>query len=424
MSEQETQQPIETLIAHRRAKLEQLLALGCDPYPARFRVETSVSEARRAFDERSAEELEGEKPRLRLAGRLRAIRLHGKAAFADLSDGSSQIQLYLRRQQLGEDLWKVFEALDLGDFVGVEGVVFRTRAGELSVAVDALQILSKALRPLPEKYRGLRDVEARARQRYLDLIANPASREVFERRSRVVGSLRRFLEGHGFLEVETPIMQPIPGRCYGAPVHHPPQHIRPRPLPADRPGAVPQASDRRRLREGLRAQPQLPQRGDLDPPQPRVHHARVLLGLCRLRAADGLHRGAGRDGGDGDGRLAHRAVGRARARPGPPVATLDLARCDPRPLGPRARGPRGPAAHGGRRAAAGGGADRGAVGRQAAGRAVRGDRRAQARQPHLHHRFPPRHLTARQVPPRTTPGSSSASSCSSAGSRWRTRTAS
>ncbi len=222
MSEQETQQPIETLIAHRRAKLEQLLALGCDPYPARFRVETSVSEARRAFDERSAEELEGEKPRLRLAGRLRAIRLHGKAAFADLSDGSSQIQLYLRRQQLGEDLWKVFEALDLGDFVGVEGVVFRTRAGELSVAVDALQILSKALRPLPEKHSGLRDVEARARQRYLDLIANPASREVFERRSRVVGSLRRFLERHGFLEVETPIMQPIPGGATARPftTHH------------------------------------------------------------------------------------------------------------------------------------------------------------------------------------------------------------
>jgi len=222
VSEQETQQPIETLIAHRRAKLEQLEALGCDPYPPRFRVEQSVSGARQAFDQRSAEELDGEKPRVRLAGRLRAIRLHGKAAFADLSDGRSQIQLYLRRQQLGEDLWKVFEALDLGDFAGVEGTVFRTRAGELSVAVDALQILSKALRPLPEKHRGLRDVEARARQRYLDLIANPASREVFERRSRVVSSLRRFLDEHGFLEVETPIMQPIPGGASARPftTHH------------------------------------------------------------------------------------------------------------------------------------------------------------------------------------------------------------
>ncbi len=222
MSDPDTQQPIETLIANRRAKLERLVAAGWDPFPPRFRVSKSVTEARRDLEPLSAAELESARPQQRLAGRLRAVRLHGKAAFADLSDGSSQIQLYLKRQQLGERLWELFELLDLGDVVGVEGPAFRTRAGELSVAVESLTVLAKALRPLPEKHKGLRDVEARARQRYLDLLANPASREVFERRSRVVSALRRFLDDRGFLEVETPMMQPIPGGATARPfvTHH------------------------------------------------------------------------------------------------------------------------------------------------------------------------------------------------------------
>ncbi len=222
MESKETQQPIEQLLANRRAKLEAIYELGLDPFPRRFRVEESVSQARERFEGLTAEELEAEKPRVVLGGRLRAVRGHGKVSFADLSDGAAQLQLYLRRDDLDETSWKVFKQLDLGDFMGVEGVVFRTRAGELSVAVERLEVLAKALRPLPEKYHGLSDREARARQRYLDLLANPQSREVFEVRSAVVSAIRRHLEGAGFIEVETPMMQPIPGGATARPfsTHH------------------------------------------------------------------------------------------------------------------------------------------------------------------------------------------------------------
>ena len=213
----DAQQPVEQLIANRRAKLEALKALGHEPYPRRFRVAASVSALRARFDGAATAELEAEHPQVRLAGRLRAIRGHGKVSFADLSDGAGQIQLYLRRSDLDESSWKVFELIDLGDFVGVEGTVFRTRAGELSVAVRELTVLAKALRPLPDKYHGLADRESRARQRYLDLLSNPASREVFEVRSRVVSSMRRRLEAAGFMEVETPMMQPIAGGATARP---------------------------------------------------------------------------------------------------------------------------------------------------------------------------------------------------------------
>ncbi|MFV2071898.1 MAG: lysine--tRNA ligase [Thermoanaerobaculales bacterium] len=222
MSDHEVQQPIEQLIANRRAKLDALRELDQDPYPRRFRVEESVGGARKRFEELTEEELEADPPRVRLAGRLRAIRGHGKVAFADLSDGRDQLQLYLRRDDLDDVSWKVFKQLDLGDFAGVEGKIFRTRSGELSVAVERLEVLAKALRPLPEKYHGLADREARARQRYLDLLANSESREVFEVRSKVVSSIRRFFEAAGFIEVETPMMQPIPGGATARPftTHH------------------------------------------------------------------------------------------------------------------------------------------------------------------------------------------------------------
>jgi lysyl-tRNA synthetase class 2 len=150
------------------------------------------------------------------------VRGHGKVSFADLSDGLGQIQLYVKKNDLDESSWLVFKQLDLGDFLGVEGPVFRTRAGELSVAVKELTVLSKALRPLPEKYHGLADREARARQRYLDLLSNPESREVFEIRSKAISSIRRRLEAAGFIEVETPMMQPIPGGATARPfvTHH------------------------------------------------------------------------------------------------------------------------------------------------------------------------------------------------------------
>jgi lysyl-tRNA synthetase class 2 len=221
-SRDEGQQPVEQLIANRRAKLDALIELGQDPFPRRYRVESSVSEIRTRYEEMSAEELEAAKPSVRLGGRLRAIRGHGKVSFADLSDGASQLQLYLRKNDIDETSWAVFKQLDLGDFLGVVGTVFRTRAGELSVAVADLQVLAKALRPLPEKYHGLADRESRARQRYLDLLSNPASRKVFEVRSKVVSSLRRRLEAAGYIEVETPMMQPIPGGATARPfvTHH------------------------------------------------------------------------------------------------------------------------------------------------------------------------------------------------------------
>jgi len=217
-----SKQPIEQLIANRLAKLDELRELGVEPYPSRYRVEESVHAAKSRFADTTAEELDAEKPEVRLAGRLRAVRGHGKVSFVDLSDGAEQFQLYLRRDDLDETSWKIFKLLDLGDFLGVEGRVFRTRSNELSVAVTRLTVLAKAVRPMPEKYHGLADREARARQRYLDLLSNPESREVFETRSRIVSGVRRFLDDADFIEVETPMMQPIPGGATARPfvTHH------------------------------------------------------------------------------------------------------------------------------------------------------------------------------------------------------------
>ena len=216
------QQPIEQLIANRLAKLDEIRQLGVEPYPTRYRVEESVSAAKKRFSESTAEELAEAKPEVRLAGRLRAVRGHGKVSFADLSDGADQMQIYLRKNDLDETSWQIFKLLDLGDFLGVEGTIFRTRTGELSVAVQRLQVLAKAARPMPEKYHGLADREARARQRYLDLLSNSESREVFETRSRIVSGVRRFLDDADFIEVETPMMQPIPGGATARPfvTHH------------------------------------------------------------------------------------------------------------------------------------------------------------------------------------------------------------
>jgi lysyl-tRNA synthetase class 2 len=218
----EAQQPVETLVANRRAKLDALRELGKEPYPRRFRVDMSVSQARSRYESLTAEELEADPPSVRLGGRLMAVRGHGKVSFADLSDGASQIQLYLRKNDLDNSSWQVFQQLDLGDFLGVEGSIFRTRAGELSVAVKDVTALAKALRPLPEKYHGLADREGRARQRYLDLLSNPESRGVFEARSKIISSIRRRLEAADFIEVETPMMQPIAGGATARPfiTHH------------------------------------------------------------------------------------------------------------------------------------------------------------------------------------------------------------
>lgn len=215
-------EPIEVLRAHRRAKLEELRRRGIDPYPAAFAVDGRVSELAARFASTSAEELERNVPQVRVAGRVTALRRHGKTAFFDLSDGDGRLQVYLRRDDVGEEVFALLEVIDLGDFLGAHGTLFRTRTGELTVRAAALEVLAKALQPWPEKWHGVTDRELRARQRYLDLATNPESRRVFQVRAAVVGAIRRFLEGRGFLEVETPMMHPIPGGATARPfvTHH------------------------------------------------------------------------------------------------------------------------------------------------------------------------------------------------------------
>ncbi len=222
MSEEQIQQPLEKLMADRMVKLDAIRERGLNPYPTRFRVEKSISNLREDFDSESTEKLEEMKAEVRVGGRLLAVRRQGKVVFADLSDGASKIQLFLRKNDLDEEMWELIKLLDLGDFLGVEGVVFRTRMGELSIRVARMEVLAKALRPMPEKHKGLADRELRARQRYLDLLSNSESRRVFDLRSRIVAGIRSFLQEHGFLEVETPMMQPIPGGASARPfkTHH------------------------------------------------------------------------------------------------------------------------------------------------------------------------------------------------------------
>ncbi|MEZ5317645.1 MAG: lysine--tRNA ligase [Vicinamibacterales bacterium] len=209
-------------IAQRRAKLDALVAMGVAPYPNHFDRSADVSTIVATHGDTDAATLEAEQPRARTAGRILGIRGFGKASFVVLSDGRRRIQVYIRRDALPERAFAIFELLDLGDQIGVEGRVFRTRTNELTIWADQLEFLAKCLVPLPEKFHGLTDVEIRYRQRYLDLIVNPESRRVFETRSAVVAGIRRFLNGRGFLEVETPMMQPIAGGALARPftTHH------------------------------------------------------------------------------------------------------------------------------------------------------------------------------------------------------------
>ena len=209
----------ERLIEERRAKLSELREAGVDPFPHQFADRTPVADVL----DRHAGLTDGEETeeQVRLAGRLTGRRGHGKAAFLDLTDRSGRIQLHARKDVLG-DSYERLVGLDLGDVVGVEGAPFRTRRGELSVRVDGWTLLSKSLRPPPDKYHGLADVEQRYRHRELDLIANEDARELFARRTRMVSAIRRFLDERGFLEVETPVLQPLYGGALARPftTHH------------------------------------------------------------------------------------------------------------------------------------------------------------------------------------------------------------
>src|SRR5579864_6757791 len=209
-------------IQNRRAKRQRLAAAGIEAYPHRFEGSVEPTAVHELYGGRTAEELEAAGIRLRVAGRVRAIREHGKSAFLDLHDGRAKLQLFVRKDQLPEAARLVLANVDLGDLLGASGQLMRTRSGELSLRADDLTLLAKALRPLPEKWHGLADVETRYRQRYLDLATNPESRRVFEVRAALISGMREFLDARGFLEVETPMMQPLPGGAVARPfrTHH------------------------------------------------------------------------------------------------------------------------------------------------------------------------------------------------------------
>jgi lysyl-tRNA synthetase class 2 len=209
-------------IAQRQAKLAEIVELGIDPYPHRFEPTTAIRDIVAAHATTLAEALEASRPEVRAAGRVLGIRSFGKANFLVLSDGLERLQVYVRADSLDADSFRLFTLLDFGDHIGVEGRVFRTRTNELTIWAARLVFLAKCLVPLPEKWHGLTDVETRYRQRYLDLIVNPDSRRVFEVRARVVAALRQFLDARGFLEVETPMMQPMAGGALARPfiTHH------------------------------------------------------------------------------------------------------------------------------------------------------------------------------------------------------------
>ncbi len=206
----------------RIKKLELLREAGVAPYGSRFEVKDRAGQLLTLHGEKTKETLEQEQVSCTVAGRVVALRRFGKAGFAVLQDGSDRLQVYLKKDLLSEQAYTVVEQLDLGDWIGVTGTLFRTKTNEFTVEVHHLTFLSKALRPLPEKWHGLTDVETRYRQRYVDLIANPQVHQIFSTRSRIITGIRTFLIERGFLEVETPMMHPIPGGANAKPfvTHH------------------------------------------------------------------------------------------------------------------------------------------------------------------------------------------------------------
>ncbi|MDQ6719535.1 MAG: lysine--tRNA ligase [Candidatus Dormibacteraeota bacterium] len=200
----------------RRKKLERLRAAGIDPYSRGFKPTQTTAEARALLADGDRTDP------VALAGRMMVKRLHGGSAFADLQDGAGRIQLFASREILGAEAFDLFADLDPGDVIGVKGPMFRTRRGEPTVEVHSAQLLTKALRPLPEKWHGLKDIEIRYRRRYVDLIANPEVREVFRARTRIIAAIRRLFDSRGFLEVETPVLQEVPGGGLARPflTHH------------------------------------------------------------------------------------------------------------------------------------------------------------------------------------------------------------
>ena len=212
----------ENIYKLRCEKLKQIEALGQRTYPTKYEFTHTIPAILAVYSQKPAEELENPRVNVRIAGRIMAIRLMGKAGFAHLQQGGQKLQIYVKKDAVGEKGFELYRLLDLGDHVGVSGYLFRTRTGELSIHVEETTFLSKDLLPLPEKWHGLTDVELRYRQRYVDLVMNPEVRAVFLKRSKLVQSMRRFLDAHDFIEVETPMMQQIAGGAVARPfvTHH------------------------------------------------------------------------------------------------------------------------------------------------------------------------------------------------------------
>ena len=212
---------VSDLIQKRHEKIETLKRAGLNLYPNDFKASHTVADIREILRV-APETLTEQGPCFTVAGRLMAVNHFGKAAFVRVRDRSGPLQVYLRRDRIGEEAFALFKQLDIGDFVGLHGTMFQTRTGEWTLLADVLQLLAKAVRPLPEKFHGLRDPEKRYRQRYLDLVMNPDVREIFIRRSAMIQEIRTFFLERGFLEVETPMMQPIPGGAEATPfkTHH------------------------------------------------------------------------------------------------------------------------------------------------------------------------------------------------------------
>jgi lysyl-tRNA synthetase class 2 len=220
------------LFALRQAKLQQIEALGQSAYPNSFRATHSIADLRSSYDSATTEQLEAERINVAIAGRIMAIRAQGKAGFAQLQQNGARLQIYVRKDAVGDQAFELYKLLDLGDHIGVSGYLFRTRTGELTVHVETITFLAKAMLALPEKYHGLADVELRYRQRYVDLFMNtllnegtPAEthvRDVFIKRAKILSALRRFFDSRGYIEVETPMMQPIAGGAAARPftTHH------------------------------------------------------------------------------------------------------------------------------------------------------------------------------------------------------------
>jgi lysyl-tRNA synthetase class 2 len=209
------------LIGERRQKLNELRASGATAFPNEFRRDSLAAELHLGFDPMDGAALEAQAVRVTVAGRMMLRRIMGKASFVTIQDSSGRIQLFLQRDVLGE-AYEAFKSWDIGDILGAEGTLFRTKTGELSIRLEKVRLLVKSLRPLPDKWHGLADTEARYRQRYVDLIMNEDSRAVFRKRTRLVRYLRDMLDTLGFMEVETPMMQPIPGGATARPfvTHH------------------------------------------------------------------------------------------------------------------------------------------------------------------------------------------------------------